>query len=152
MKENQITDESPNKSGSPSDEEILFDSRSYCQDEDTGAMEEDEFNKVMRSIEAVFKPSVLVGVVGLWDGKRDGYKYCEDINELLRVITNDYDDIVIRQIGSGLHFILIHHDGRHEMELRRLTEEGINHSYKLSEPEASEFIKLHSIDFGRIAA
>jgi len=129
---------------------VLFQSGSFAE----SALEKEAFNHVMRGIEAIFSQSVFVGTVGLWDGTRDGYRFCSDFKDLREVLSN-YDDIIIRQIGTRLYFTLIHHDGRHEMELRRWNDgEWVNpHAFCLGEFDdmTLRFIKHSTENFGKIA-
>ena len=145
MKENQPMDNSARESAAALDEYILFESSSYNLETEY-FKEERDYRKVMKSIEAIFTPSVLVGTAGLWDGKREAYRYFENVKELRGVIAN-YDGIIIRQIGVQLHFTLIHHDGRHEMQLRRLADDAGD---ILDDPNTWEFIEQNSLDFGRV--
>lgn len=64
---------------------------------------------------------VYLGTVGRWNGRFVGYKYCQFFNDLQNAISG-YDAIIIKLTGTRLHFTPIHHDGRHEMELRRFNE------------------------------
>ena len=106
----KLKEDLPNKKDTTQDEEVLFDSRAF------------DGNDAMRNIENNFEPSVLIGTVGLWHGRHKAYKYCENIKEL-RDSLSGYDNIIIRRIDSQLWFTLIHHDGQHEMELRRITDD-----------------------------
>ena len=109
----QATNGSPNSNDSAATEIVLFESGVYAD----RVQEEDVFNRVMRDIETVFKPSVLIGTVGLWHGRHNGYRYIRNFKELQETVCS-YDSVIIRQSESGLWFTLIHHDGYHEMELR----------------------------------
>jgi hypothetical protein len=123
----------------------------YCPDD--YSMEEDTFNSVMQGIKAVFEPCVLIGKVGRWNGTFSGYKYCRDFKDLQNAISG-YDDIIIRQIGTQLHFTLIHHDGRHEMELRRFNDYGYNNRdnacFDYFNEQALKFINRYTKNYGKI--
>ena len=105
---------------------ILFESGSYCPDD--YVLEEDDLNNVMESIKAIFEPSVFVGTVY---------------------------DLIITQTGARLHFTLLHHDGRHEMELRRLSDYGYNNRHNASFDYFNEatvkFIQHNTRNFGKIS-
>lgn len=112
-----------------------------------------QFDNVMRAIKSNYEPSVLTGTVGRWDGTFCAYKYCHSFKELEDAICGKYDDVVIRQDGEKLYFTLIHHDGQHEMELRRLTDCDSNNDICWDDfsEETVAFINRHTKDFGRIA-
>lgn len=156
-KTSQTIDDVQGKLEAAADGDILFESGLYYQDErpDDCMLEEMTFNSVMQSMEALYAPSVFVGTVGVWSGRFTGYRYCCDFKDFMGVIGN-YDDITIRQVGTQLHFTLRHHDGRHEMELRRLTDYGCNHLSSVDlehfSEETVQFIKRHTRNFGKIPA
>ena len=121
-------------------ETILFQSGMYgysdCVDADADThantdidavadVENDLLQSILQGIQAVFEPCILVGTVGRWNGKFVGYRYCQCYSVFENAISG-YDDIIIKQIGTRLHFTLIHHDGRHEMELRRFNDCALN--------------------------
>jgi hypothetical protein len=151
----QPIDTIPNPSRSTLKEILLYQSEAKYQEEgwNNFLLEEFKFDHVMRDIQEFYTPSVLVGTVGVWTGRFAGYRYCSDFEDFRKFIST-YDDIDIRQIGVKLHFTLKHHDGRHEMELRRLTEYGYDHldvtSMEFFNEETLAFIKRHTNDFGEI--
>ena len=124
---------------------------SDCPDDCT--TEDDILQDIMQGIKATFEPCVLVGTVGRWHGTFNGYKYCHNFNDFQSAI-GGYDDIVIRQIGTRLQFSLIHHDGRHEMELRRLNDYGYdnrdNACFDYFNEAALKFINRHTKNYGKI--
>jgi hypothetical protein len=146
----QSIDNSPGKLDAESDGDVLFQSGSYNDND----LEEMTYINVMRRIEAVFQPGVLVGSINLWHGRHTGYKYCRNFSEFLDTVSG-YQDTVIRQVGTRVYFSLIHHDGRHEMELRRFTEYGYDNLDKVNfdvfNQAASKFIKRHTRDFWKSA-
>jgi hypothetical protein len=137
----QLADDSLSKFGPASDKGIR--------------LQGDLYDDVMRSIEAVFGPSVLVGSLRLWHGRYVGYKYFRDFGDFQKAVAG-YENILIRQIGTRLYFALIHHDGRHEAELRRFTDYGNDNLDKVNFDDfnqaASKFICRHTKAFGKIAA
>jgi hypothetical protein len=112
----QLRGNSPNKKDT--NEEVLFNSWVF----DDNNMKETAFDDVMRNIESIFEPSMFIGTVGVWHGRYKAYKFCENTKELREALMG-YDDIIIRRIESQLWFTLIHHDGHHEIELRRITDD-----------------------------
>ena len=122
-----------------------------------GGLQRDDYayetlDEILQDMESVFTPSVFIGTLGLWDGRHNAYRFCHDFNEIRRIIGN-YDDVIISQVGTRLHFTFIHHDGRNELELRRLTDYGHDNvdSMKYAALEdALEYSKTHSEDFGVI--
>ena len=137
-------------------EVVLFQSNSHCHDIDADDWGHEEFllNSVLLAIQAIFKPSILVGVVGRWNGIFPGYKYCHNFCDLRDAISG-YDEIVISQVGTRLKFTLIHHDGRHEMELRRLSDYGYDKRdracFEYFNEEALRFIQRYTKNFGKIS-
>ena len=133
-------------------EVVVFERNAY-NDSDDYAIKEDDFNDIMKNIEAVFEPCVFVGTVGRWNGTFQGYKYLPDLKDLRSAISG-YDDIVIRQVGTRLNFTLIHHDGRHEMELRRLSDYGYNNRNNVSFDYFNEatlkYINRNTRNYGKI--
>jgi hypothetical protein len=151
-KTHRPTDNALSKLGTMPDGNILFRSSLFYKDECPYdcVQEKMALNRILQSIETCFTPSVLVGTVGLWNGTFDGFRYCLDFGEFRNVVS-EYDNIVIRQIGTQLHFTLIHHDGRHEMELRRFTDYGYNHlneyHFECFDEKTLKFIKCHTEGF-----
>jgi hypothetical protein len=135
-------------------EHVFFESGSYAQDDcpDAYEWEADALNDVLNEIKSKYEPCVLVGTVGRWNGTFNGYKYCHDFNGFRDAISGY--DIIIRQKGTRLHFTLIHHDGRHEMELRRLNDYGYNNrdraSFDYFIESTMKFINKHTNNFGKI--
>jgi len=133
--------------------EVILFQREYTECPDDCTVEDDILQDIMRNIESVFEPCVLVGTVGRWNGTFNGYGYCHDFNAFQGAISG-YDDIIIRQIGTRLHFTLIHHDGRHEMELRRFDDYSCNNrdddSFDFFNEKTLRFINRHTKNYGKI--
>ena len=131
---------------------ILFESGSYCDDD--CFLEEDTLNSVMESIKAIFEPSVFIGTVGRWNGTFSGYRYCHSFSDLQSAISGY--DLIISQTGARLHFTLLHHDGKHVMELRRLSDYGYDKRHNVNFDYFNEatvkFITRNTRNFGRISA
>jgi len=129
-------------------EDTLFE-RGYI----SPAQAELEFDDLMQRVKSIFKPSVLIGSLGLWNGRCTGYKYCRDFDEFLSAIS-DYNNVIIRQVGTQLCITLVHHDGRHEMELRRLTDYGNEHMdgifFDYYNEKALDFINHNTESFGYV--
>jgi len=133
--------------------EVVLFQRDYNDYPDDCAVEDDIFNGIMQSIESIFEPCVLVGIVGRWNGRFDGYKYCHEFKDFQHAISG-YDDIIIWQVGTRLHFTLIHHDGRHEMELRRLSDYGYdnrdNANFDYFNQATLKFINRNTRNYGKL--
>ena len=137
-------------------ERVLFQSDSHEQEVDDVDWDPETIllNSVLLGIKKIFGPSILVGTIGRWNGTFKGYKYCPTFQDLQNAISG-YEDITIRQIGTRLHFTLTHHDGRHEMELRRLSDYGYekrdNACFDYFNDEALRFINRYTKNYGRIS-
>ena len=133
--------------------EIILFQRNYSECPDECAVEDDILSDIMQGIKKTFEPCILVGTVGRWNGTFNGYRYCYDFKDFQSAV-GGYDDIIIRQIGTRLQFTLIHHDGRHEMELRRFDDEGLNNhnedSFSFFHEKTLKFINRHTKNYGKI--
>ena len=133
--------------------EVILFQREYSDCPDECAVEDDILADIMRNIETVYEPSILTGTVARWNGSFSGYKYCHTFKDFQNAVSG-YDDIIIRQIGTRLHFTLIHHDGRHEMELRRLNDYGYdnrdNACFDYFNEAALKFINRNTKNYGKI--
>ena len=133
--------------------EVVLFQREYSECPDDCDMGDFIFDNIMQGIEAVFEPSVLVGTIGRWNGTFNGYKYCHSFSDL-RSALSGYDDIIIRQIGTRLRFTLIHHDGRHDVELRRLSDYGYNNrdnaSFDYFCKATLKFIDRNTRNYGKV--
>jgi hypothetical protein len=134
--------------------EVILFQREYSGCPDDCEMEDEILSGVYRCIEAIFEPCVLVGTVGRWNGTFSGYRYCHTFSDFQGAI-GGYDDMIIRQVGTRLHFTLIHHDGRHEMELRRLSDYGYNNrdnaSFDYFTEATMKFINRHTKNYGKLS-
>ncbi len=110
---NNPADSSQEKPKIAATEEILYESTDY------EAAASSALNLVMRGIEDTYGPSILIGTVGLWFGSHSAFRYCQEFGEFDQAVRS-YDDIIIRRKDDRLYFTLIHSNGRHEMELRKI--------------------------------
>ncbi len=150
----KLTDNALN-SADHDEEEVIFDSRDYDVDaEGLSPLFDYDYCKLLSNIKAKFTPSVLIGTVGVWSGTHKGFNYYLGFAELKQAIA-EYDDLIVRQKGERLYFTLLHHDGRHNLELRRLTAYGAEHDDKLNADlyeldDIFEFIEKNTEPFGKI--
>lgn len=114
--------------------------------------EADNLHCLLTDISNMLQPCFLVGTVGRWNGTFDGYKYISDINDLKNAL-NDYE-LKISQVGTRLFFTLYHHDGSNYMELRKLTDYGLNNlnicSLNHYTTHTLQFIKRYTRNFGKL--
>jgi len=145
----KLTNDKTNALDNAADEEILFQSGDYNSE----AEEDLVLGDLLKQISSHYTPSVLLGSLGFWDGRTEGYKYCHEFKDFKYTLGN-YDGYIFRRIGTRLYVTLIHHDGHHEMELRRLTDYGIENMYSdyvaYFTDKALEFFKRNTEDFGKI--
>jgi hypothetical protein len=136
---------------------VLFDSRLYESGTDDNseavALEDEDFKWVLDHFGTCFTTSVFIGKVNLLDGEHRGYKFCDSIDDLHNFIGR-FPHIVIRQIGTRIFFTLIGYAERHEMELRRLSEEGRMEYFEdmlfIFTEGAFRFIRRNSTTFGKV--
>lgn len=92
-----------------------------------------------------FDDIVLIGTVGLWNGRRESAKYIKETNELRNIFSN-YDEIEFEKEGRHLYVNLHHHDGCHYFEILRLNNKGHERVINLPYYEDVDLIILNDID------
>ena len=65
---------------------------------------------------------ILTGRIQTWQGYQNGVAYAEDWDEFIKIIS-EYE-IRLSCKGRQMFIDLIHHDGTHRMEMRRVTAKG----------------------------
>lgn len=70
---------------------------------------------------------IVTGSVGLWYGRRDvGKNVVNSLSDAIRLCTSHADDSIITKRGSVIYVKALHHDGRNYLEIRALTDKGID--------------------------
>jgi hypothetical protein len=139
---------------------VLFDSRWYEINKDdyddhseAVALEERDYKQLMNHFGFIYTESALIGKVGLLDGDHRGYKFCHKFNDLENFLAR-FPHIVVRQKGARIFFTLIGYSEKHEMELRRLTEDGRQNLHEdldhIFTEGALRFIRQNSAAFGKL--
>lgn len=88
---------------------------------------EDDYNIFSAELQALSDRQsnifLVCGSLGLWNGRRPGYKVLKKLSDLLSVLGN-YDYVKIYQKGRETLLTLAHHDGTHYMRLMQLSKAG----------------------------
>lgn len=64
------------------------------------------------------QPIKVSGTLGLWNGRVEiAPKYYNDLMEAISGLVKEYDNFTLEQEGEKFFMTLIHHDGRHVLEL-----------------------------------
>lgn len=108
---------------------VIYDSMECYTDEDGNYDEElssiyweDLAYELKRLINNADNGIILDGTVQFWDGCGHGGAFAGDWDEFLRIL-NGYE-VIVSAKGRQLFFDLVHHDGTHSFEMRRVTEKG----------------------------
>ena len=100
-----------------------------CDLSDYGIYEciDDVFDEDFAQLKTVFNSApygfVASGSCGLWDGRRAGGKFIDDLRELQDTISG-YDDVKITDERGIIHIEMHHHDGTNVLDLKEVTKAG----------------------------
>lgn len=70
---------------------------------------------------------VVTGSLGLWCGRRDvGKNLVGSLSDAIKLCTSHAADCIITKRGSVIYVTALHHDGRNYLEIRALSDKGID--------------------------
>ena len=113
---------------------VLLDTYHHRDDEDSDIIDDliDLFNDKIEHADKEHDGYIIVGTLGLWNGKKDIYpKYYSDLTEAYQKCTKSADDVIVKLIDGALEVSAMHHDGTNGLYIKALTRKGaeVMHSY-----------------------
>jgi hypothetical protein len=112
---------------------VLLDTYNYDDTEDNDIDDLiDDFNEQLEKADKEHEGYLIVGTLGLWNGKKDIYpEYYSDLMEAYQKCINNSDDVIVKLIDGALEISAMHHDGTNELYIKALTRKGaeVMHSY-----------------------
>lgn len=92
----------------------------------------DDFNDKIEHADKEHDGYIIVGTLGLWNGKKDIYpEYYSDLTEAYQKCTKSADDVIVTLIDGALEVSATHHDGTNGLYIKALTRRGaeVMHCY-----------------------
>lgn len=84
----------------------------------------DEWDDLMCECKHVSGEFLVIADLGLWYGRRRGWKFCSTLSDAIRACVDGMDDIRIVEDGRGKVVLYgYHHDGTNVYEIRKVTGE-----------------------------
>ena len=102
----------------------------------------DNYNSIFKLND--FSDCLLIGTVALWNGTHKSCMYISDPQDLKEKCT-DYEIIRFKRKGNKLFIELVHHDGTHEFEVKRINKKGMDRLSNVYSGD-EDYTILHSIE------
>lgn len=105
---------------------VLLDTYHYKDDEDNDIdVLIDDFNDQIKHADKEHEGYLIVGTLGLWNGKKDIYpEYYSDLTKAYQKCINSADDVIVKLIDGALEISAMHHDGTNGLYIKALTRKG----------------------------
>jgi hypothetical protein len=105
---------------------VLLDTYNYDDTEDNDIdVLIDDFNEQLEKADKEHEGYLIVGTLGLWNGKKDIYpEYYSDLMEAYQKCINNADDVIVKLIDGALEISAMHHDGTNTLYIKALSRNG----------------------------
>lgn len=122
---------------------FLLDTYNYSDEEDNDIdVLIDDFNEQIEHADKEHEGYIIVGTLGLWNGKKDIYpEYYKDLTEAYQKCINKADDVIVKLVDGALEVNAMHHDGTNELYIKALTKKGAEVMYSYTEGYEDDYFE-----------
>jgi len=122
---------------------VLLDTYNYSEEEDNDIdVLIDYFNEQLAHADKEHEGYIIVGTLGLWNGKKDIYpEYYKDLTEAYQKCINKADDVIVKLVDGALEVSAMHHDGTNELYIKALTKKGAEVMYFYTEGYEDDYFE-----------